>query len=150
MYTTYQYRCNDASRGFSSHCDSLWITAEGLDVFLHPSQCCQLVQETPVAPSVFVSSALKQETHFIEKKSVHRGNVDRNATSNTISPQEAQDAEAILNNNHHDVFIRSQWSAVILRSRTYRQASSVDPQHHLDQGRQAHLHRGPYRHHAAS
>lgn len=54
----YQYGCTDGSCRFSSYGDSLWVTAEGLNIFLHPSQSCQLVQEPPVALSVFVSSAL--------------------------------------------------------------------------------------------
>lgn len=57
----YQYGCTDASCRFSSDSDSLRIASEGLNISLHPSQSCQLIQETPVSLSVFISSALEQE-----------------------------------------------------------------------------------------
>lgn len=46
-------------------------------------------------------------------------------------PQKSQNTEAILNNNHHYVFISSQWRSIILRGGTHCQTSSMDPHHHL-------------------
>lgn len=68
----YQYGCTDSSCRLSSHCDRLRITTKGLNIFLHPSQGCQLIQETPVSPRVFISSALDKETftHFIHQYSM--------------------------------------------------------------------------------
>lgn len=62
----YQYGCTDASCRLSSDCDSLRIAAKGLNIFLHPSEGCELIQETPVTLSVLVSGALEQEKRFLE------------------------------------------------------------------------------------
>lgn len=40
----YQYGGADCPPGFPSNRDSLWVTAKGLDVFLHPPEGCQLIQ----------------------------------------------------------------------------------------------------------
>lgn len=77
LFVFYQYGCTDSPCRFSSNSDRLWITTEGLNIFLHPSQGCQLIQKTPVTLCVFVSSALEQEksrhlNHVTEKSQEKR------------------------------------------------------------------------------
>ena len=47
-------------------------------------------------------------------------------------PEESPDAQAILNDHHHHVFMGREGQSIIGGCSTHYQSSSVDPHHHLD------------------
>lgn len=61
LVPAYQDGGADGPCRFPSHCDRMRVPPKGLDVFLHPPQGCQLVQEAPVAAGVCVPSAVDQQ-----------------------------------------------------------------------------------------
>lgn len=114
LLRSHQDGCADASCRFSGHGDSLRVATKGLDVLLHPPEGRQLVQETPVTLSVFVPAAVDEE-----KRTLPRIRVSGEGRFPAFSPQEAQDAQAVLDDHRHNVLVRRQRSAVKLTGCTH-------------------------------